>query len=84
MEQFVVFFKHLARAFEQLNAVCEGVGDIHIATVDPELAVCALVNLVVQDDEIADVLEFNLRLAIEFVDFCFLDAVVREVLNESS
>ena len=84
VEQFVALFKNLTRAFEQVYAVCERVRDIHIATVDPELTVCALVDLVVQDDEIADVLKFNLRLAIELVDFRLLDAVVWEVLDKSS
>ena len=58
VEQFIVFFKHLTRAFEQLNAVCQGVRDINVSTVDPELTVCALVDLVVQDYEVTDVLEF--------------------------
>ena len=84
VEQFIVFFKHLARAFEQLNAVSERVRNIHVPTVDPELTVCALVDLVVQDDEVTDVFEFNLRLSIEFVNFRFLDAVMWEMLNEAS
>ena len=84
VEQFVALFKHLAGAFEQVYAVCERVRDIHITAVDPELTVCALVDLIMQDDEIADVREFNLRLAIELINLGLLDAVVREVLDKSS
>ena len=84
MEKLVVFLKHLTRAFEQFYAVSEGIGDIHVSTVDPELAVCALGDLVVQDNEVTNVLKFNLRLTIEFVYFSFLDTVMREMLDESS
>ena len=84
MEKLVIFLEYLPRPFEQLNAMCQAVGDIHVSTVDPELAVHSLVDLVVQDDEVADMLKFDLRLSIEFVYLYLSDAIVREVLNESS
>ena len=84
MEKLIVFFKHLARPFEQLYAVSERVRDIHVPTVDPELTVCALVDLVMQDDEITNFFEFNLRLAIELINLTLTDSVVWEVLNEAS
>ena len=60
------------------------VGDIHISAVDPELAVRSLVDLVVKNDEVTNLLKFNLRLTIELVNFGLSDTVMREMLHKAS
>ena len=84
VEQLVIFFKHLAARAEQLDAVCQRLGDVHVSAIDPELAVGTLVYFVVKNDEIANFLKLCLRLAIELINLTFSDSVMREVLDEAS
>ena len=61
-EQLIAFAEDPAMAAEQVDLLAQRVGDVHVPAVAPELRIVALRGVVVQDDEVADALVFELRL----------------------
>src|SRR5690606_30534435 len=81
-EQLILLAENLTRSLEQFHAAGERVRDGHAAAVAPELAVVALVEAIVEDDQVPHVLPFHVRLPVVFVYLGLVDAGVREVLYQ--
>ena len=77
-EQLAVLAVDPAVAAEQIHLALQGVGDAHRPAVVPERRVVALRGLVVQDDEVADTLVFELGLRVVFGDVGGVETGMRE------
>ena len=73
-EQLVRHAEHAAGLAEQVDAMLERRRNVHVAAGAPERRVLAIRHVVVQDDEVADVLDLGIRLLIVLVDVGLLDA----------
>jgi hypothetical protein len=82
-EEFVVLAEHPAVGGEEVHLPPQRRGDLHVAAMAPEgrVVAVALGGLVVQDDEVADALVFEVALAIEFVDSGRIETGVRQQAN---
>ena len=82
LEQLARRLEQVAAFAEQGDALGQAVGDLHLAHAVPERAVGPFGQLVVQDDEVADLLQLVIGQAVVALDHGGADPVEREQLHQ--
>src|SRR4051794_28951330 len=83
-EQLVTCLIGKASLTEERNALRQARGNLHVAAALPIRGIVALCDLVMEDDEVADMLHFAPRLLVEALDRGRGDAIEGEILDQPS
>ena len=82
IEQIAGLQANAARAPIQIDARLQRIGERHVSAVTPELAVVARTRAVVQNDEIANALEFVADFSVVRIDVRLREPQIRKMLEQ--